>query len=319
MIDIILHIEYLIRRHDCVILPGVGAFVASYKSSYINDEWGIMTPPKREICFNPAIINNDGLLANSIARRNRLSFESANKQMLQAIADMKATLTHDKELSIGRVGNFYLGEEDKICFKSFRSGNQFDEFWGLQAIKIPTLEQLEYVDSEGGSRQKKFRSDENYYIPVSKRFVRYAAMFILVFVATISLSLPTNNSETKQNYASVVPITAKMVTNLMTSSVQEDVNSDVVEDFSEEMDNEVVSVAEKDCYYLIVASLSTEFEARKFIESADAEDELKIVSTSSMNRVFAAQDFEMQNLIKIMQTPEFKQKYSEAWIWRAKH
>lgn len=318
MIDITLHIEYLIRRHDCVILPGIGAFVASCKSSYINDEWGIMTPPKREICFNPSIVNNDGLLANSIARREKLSFEIANKLLLQAIAEMKTLLSNDKELSVGHIGNIYLGDEDKICFKPFKNSNQSDEFWGLQPFKMSTLEQIEFAASEVVNDQK-FRSDKNYYIPISKRFVRYTAMFILVFIATMSLSLPTNNLETKQNYASVVPVTAKMVTDMMNGNVKEDIDTIVVEDVLAEEENVVTNIPDEDCYYLIVASLSTDAEAKKFIESLGDNDELKIVSTPSMSRVYVAHDFDKQKLVDMMQTSEFKQKYSESWIWKAKH
>ena len=96
MTNISQHIEFLLRRHDCVILPTIGAFIASYKAAHINNEWGIITPPKREIYFNASINNNDGLLANSIARKNRISFEAANRLLLQEIEKIRR---YEKELT----------------------------------------------------------------------------------------------------------------------------------------------------------------------------------------------------------------------------
>ncbi|MBQ5724395.1 MAG: hypothetical protein IIV64_09420, partial [Muribaculaceae bacterium] len=203
MTNISQHIEQLLRRHDCVIVPTIGAFIVSYKSAYINDEWGIMTPPKREVHFNASIVNNDGLLANSIARKNRISFEAANLLLQQEIEKIRTQLERNKEYAIGRLGILHLGEEANIDFKAFKSDIQLNANYGLNQFRMKTLKEIQEAVYASASPSAKVdnRSDKNYYIPINKRFAQYAAMFIVVFFAAISLSVPSG--QYKQEYASV--------------------------------------------------------------------------------------------------------------------
>jgi hypothetical protein len=73
------YITDLVHLHDCVIVPGLGAFVGNYKPSEINQEKGLFFPPKKEIGFNRSLQHNDGLLYDYIARCEGLSFNDAKK------------------------------------------------------------------------------------------------------------------------------------------------------------------------------------------------------------------------------------------------
>ncbi|MDE6547663.1 MAG: SPOR domain-containing protein, partial [Muribaculaceae bacterium] len=42
-----LHIEYLLTRHDCVIVPGIGAFIATETEAFIDLENGVIRPRRR--------------------------------------------------------------------------------------------------------------------------------------------------------------------------------------------------------------------------------------------------------------------------------
>lgn len=316
MIDLIQHIEYLLRHHNCVIVPNIGAFIVSYKSAYINDEWGILTPPMREVYFNSSITNNDGLLANSIARKEKISFEAASRIMMQEIERLKTILFENKELNIGRVGNLHIGEENNLLFEPFKKHRQADAFWGLQPLRLASLEeQLRRATSPENVANHR-RSDKNYYIPINKRFVHYAAMFILVFLATISLSLPSDNTKTVQNYAAVVPVTASTVKKIVAST-----STPVAEQQPavEQAEEPQIQAPESNVYYLIVASLSSDEEALKFIESCAAEDsDLKVVSTASMSRVYAAKSSNRDELTVLLNSSEFQARHSQAWIWKSK-
>ena len=52
----------LLLRHNCVIVPSFGGFVAKRASATIDYTTGVMQPPKKSILFNRQLINNDGLL-----------------------------------------------------------------------------------------------------------------------------------------------------------------------------------------------------------------------------------------------------------------
>ena len=76
MISIVEHIEYLIARHDCVVVPGWGAFIAQYEASSVS-ALGRWQNPGRQISFNSALSYNDGLLASSIMQREQCAYEIA--------------------------------------------------------------------------------------------------------------------------------------------------------------------------------------------------------------------------------------------------
>ena len=76
MLTIVRHIEYLLEHNDCVVVPGFGAFIGNIQSAK-EDTTGQLLPPCRVLGFNNAITHNDGVLANSIMRRDGVSYEKA--------------------------------------------------------------------------------------------------------------------------------------------------------------------------------------------------------------------------------------------------
>ena len=72
------HIEQaigdLLLRHNCVIVPAFGGFVAEQLSAKIDYDKGVMTPPRKALLFNKQLVSNDGLLINEFSRSkgNRL-------------------------------------------------------------------------------------------------------------------------------------------------------------------------------------------------------------------------------------------------------
>jgi hypothetical protein len=52
----------LILRHNCVVLPNFGGFVAKTVSAQIDFEKGIFQAPYKQLLFNRNLINDDGLV-----------------------------------------------------------------------------------------------------------------------------------------------------------------------------------------------------------------------------------------------------------------
>ena len=69
----------LLLRHNCVIVPSFGGFVAKPISAKVDFDKGIMTPPSKALLFNKQLINNDGLLVNELAQSSSVDFETASK------------------------------------------------------------------------------------------------------------------------------------------------------------------------------------------------------------------------------------------------
>ena len=74
MISVLDHIEYLTHKHDCVIVPGFGAFISRNSCVKYN---GMISAINRNISFNASVDYNDGLLISSLMRREQISDEIA--------------------------------------------------------------------------------------------------------------------------------------------------------------------------------------------------------------------------------------------------
>ncbi len=84
------HIIELLYNHDCVIIPGFGAFLTkSISASHNND---IFSPPKKTLRFNGMLKENDGLLANEISSKEKISYNDAVKKIKKEVKVLLSSL-----------------------------------------------------------------------------------------------------------------------------------------------------------------------------------------------------------------------------------
>ena len=77
------YIRELLLQHDCVILPGLGGFVANYRPATFDAFQKTAIPPSREILFNANLMHNDGLLYAHISRETEYRYKE-----VQAMAEV---------------------------------------------------------------------------------------------------------------------------------------------------------------------------------------------------------------------------------------
>ena len=141
MLTIIHHIEYLLRRNDCVVVPGFGAFVVQTRAAGIDEAGEMLLPPSRMLSFNGAIDHNDGMLASSIMRKESVSYDKAVDVLASEVKSLKNQLVADKELMFGKLGMFRLSEEGQMVFEPSAT---FDlcrlPYYGLPAVSLSAAE-----------------------------------------------------------------------------------------------------------------------------------------------------------------------------------
>lgn len=113
MIDIAQHIEYLLLYHDCVVVPGFGAFMINRESARYDAVSGLYLPPSSALGFNPEVRHNDALLIGSISRREGVTIDSARASLDTVIASLLHQLRTCGELPFGSLGVFTSGESDE--------------------------------------------------------------------------------------------------------------------------------------------------------------------------------------------------------------
>lgn len=129
----------LLQKHECVVVPAFGGFIAKQKSAFVDFESGLIHPPFREIGFNIQLRSNDGLLVNQFATEYQLEYTASLDAVGQQVATWNEALRQGKQVSIPKIGNFKKDLEGNIQFEQDRSFNLLMSAYGLELVGfIPT-------------------------------------------------------------------------------------------------------------------------------------------------------------------------------------
>ena len=143
MNTVIKHIEFLISRKDCVIIPGIGAILALDIPSRIAPETGVIMPPTRSYSFNSDLSISDGMLIASIARDLSISFETASRRVEQATESIMNSLRTSGRFILGSLGILhYDTDTHSISFEASETLiTSYRTIW-LKPVIVSELEEL---------------------------------------------------------------------------------------------------------------------------------------------------------------------------------
>ena len=127
------HINYLLYRHDCVTLPGFGAFLVEQKEAYFDAAQQLYYPPSKVLSFNEQLQSNDGILASYIAKIFKLSYERAVLDIHQQIITWKEQAQKGK-LKLTTLGVFETNAEGKLVFGSEQGLNFLAASYALEQV-----------------------------------------------------------------------------------------------------------------------------------------------------------------------------------------
>ncbi len=137
----------LLLENDTVIIPGFGAFVSTYKPAELLKKEII--PPSKEISFTQQIKNNDGMLAEIIARKAKISQSYAMKRIEKARENMLYELDKGEAVIIENIGTLVYNEKNEIQFTPFHDENLLLDSFGLETIsKEDAIKKIEIANVE---------------------------------------------------------------------------------------------------------------------------------------------------------------------------
>lgn len=134
------HIEFLLRKHDCVVIPGWGALLCRYVPARYAADGHTMLPPGRELAFNALLSDSDGLLVASVARKEGIPFEAAAAMVQTEVEQMAVTLREEGELQLGRMGRFTATESGDTVFEPAYLAGVNGNYYGLRPMTLPLIE-----------------------------------------------------------------------------------------------------------------------------------------------------------------------------------
>jgi nucleoid DNA-binding protein len=180
----------LLYDNECVIVPDFGGFIAQYSSANLDDSTGFFSPPSKNILFNKNLINNDGLLVNTVAQLDDISFVDASAIIKSKVTQLKKELSEKKQIEIPSLGLIYL-HQDIIKFKQ-KSENILLESYGLSSFninefKIPIVKESKVIKLDRSR------------VPISKNWWVAAAVIPLLFYSAW-IPMKTNLFSEKESF-----------------------------------------------------------------------------------------------------------------------
>lgn len=347
------HIEYLLSIHDCVVIPGFGAFIAAQKEASLDVERHTFTAPCRRFTFNEAIKESDGLLVNSIARSLGISYGKASKYVFDAVSEFKKELVRNGEFSFGRIGRVQTTLMGLLQFVPY----SIDRISPLSNW-IGTLSVSRF---DTGSLESEERTEADIATSGKMRFKNFVRTSVGVAAAILIAIIVSTPVSVKNGYnaSTVIPITAPKNVVLpepapvaaqinpvqnVTDTTDAVITGEVVK-LPEELQDSVplkkrehrhrkyrteeTSVAERvpivnnlpprfnenDEYVLVVASLISLSDAALFIANNQSKCglELKITEVHNKFRVYAATGGTLKEAKAQASNPQIKKYFKKSW------
>ncbi|SHJ31123.1 hypothetical protein SAMN05444280_1164 [Tangfeifania diversioriginum] len=130
------YIQNLLQENETVIVPGFGAFVSVYEPAEIDEQSDEIKPPTKAITFNPKIRNNDGLLADAIAKKEGISHFEALKKVEDERDEIIYQLDKGEKVTLENAGVLFLDERNEIQFAPSEGKKLFSETFGLEETSL---------------------------------------------------------------------------------------------------------------------------------------------------------------------------------------
>ena len=140
------NITRLIAQHNCVILPGIGAFLAHQVPAFYNAEDGVFMPPHRALGFNPQVTVDDALLMSEYMNGCNVSCEDATTILAKDTSRLKSQLSSTGTVRFGELGTFTMNIKGEISFEPNENGVDDPYNFGFEPLAIPLLNDIDKKD-----------------------------------------------------------------------------------------------------------------------------------------------------------------------------
>jgi len=208
MIDLNRHIELLLLDNDCVILPGLGGFVVHNEPAKFDEDTEVFYPPFRSVGFNTQLNVNDGLLVQSVMQAYDTDYPTALQLCEDEIKRIKSDLQNQGTWHFGALGALCLNDEGIYEFKPVdESGIASPLLYGLDALSMTPYEEtvtkqesVSVTVADNTLETLSEHEDDERYVEYpsfwqrnAKSALKYAAIFIGVFLLFFATSVPVKN------------------------------------------------------------------------------------------------------------------------------
>ena len=218
MIELERHIEILLLSNDCVIVPGLGGFMAHHVEATFDASDCTFLPPLRTLGFNPKLTMNDSLLVQSYVEAYDLSYPEAERRIESEVTELRQHLENEGSYELNDIGLLALNEDGNLVFTPCEAGILTPALYGLSSFEmIPlaaaeskkeasttkkpsdrtaTAKAEEPQDTESALEKHLFDEDDEdeHTIKIKMSWVRNAVAVAAAVVAFFVMTTPVSNS-----------------------------------------------------------------------------------------------------------------------------
>ena len=210
MIELAQHIEVLLLENDCVIVPGLGGFVAHYTPAMRVAEENVFLPPTRIIGFNPQLKMNDGLLVQSYMAVYDTDFSDATRIVEKEVAHIFTALHEEGKVDLPNIGELRYSIHGIYDFVPYDHKITTPYLYGLDSFEMQELAELKkpYMEKTIRYSDPVVPEDKKrrFEIKFNRSYLSNAVAMIAVVALFFFLSTPIENTEVVEgNYAQLLP------------------------------------------------------------------------------------------------------------------
>lgn len=195
---LIRHIEQALYTHECVVVPGFGAFIKHRVSSSLDEGKGLIYPGHFSLSFNSAVQQNDGILVGSYSEAFAMSYKRALALLEKDIEELRTGLRSSSVVTLGSVGRLSMDRTgERISFFPNADHPFSISHYGLTPVaQLPTLTQVS--PAVIGNSVAPAHREGIYYLPINVKGLKYgvaaAALLAMTwFIPTKTISVPEDS------------------------------------------------------------------------------------------------------------------------------
>jgi cell division septation protein DedD/nucleoid DNA-binding protein len=132
-------IHDMLYKYDCVVIPGFGGFVSQYLGAQILTDKNLILPPSKSLIFNALLKKNDGLVAQEIVLKYKITYQEALNVIELQVDQWLIVLSSSKRITISGVGSLMSNKKGAIIFTQNLKTNFLNDAYGLAVIKAQVL------------------------------------------------------------------------------------------------------------------------------------------------------------------------------------
>ena len=332
MIELDRHIEILLLSNDCVIVPGLGGFMAHHVDARFDEADGTFLPPLRTLGFNPRLTMNDSLLVQSYIEAFDISYPEALRRIEAEVEELRQHLESEDCYELNGLGTLRLNNDGNLEFEPCEAGILTPDLYGLSTFELMPLatEEPKATDSNEETLDETVLTEEpaDSAITIKMSWLRNAVAVAAAVLAFFMISTPISNNNATldvqqsaffklpQHHVSQDDDALNPSTSATDSTTCQEESIKASEDIVEE------TIATP-TYTIVMASQVTQRNAEIFIAQLNKADytkaRLQTSSKTNMLRVVYGSYSSQEEAIDTLRSLRKQSKqFSDAWVLEVK-